>query len=108
MINLSIALAFFVLITLGLLWYVRHMLKKLLFVSDNLSELLEIVEEFGDHLASVHELETFYGEPVLQDLMRHSKYVQEYMSKYRDIYELSDVEYDEEDLLQEEEEVGFE
>ena len=40
--------------------------------------------------------------------MRHSKYVQEYMSKYRDIYELSDVEYDEEDLLQEEEEVGFE
>ena len=84
------------------------MLEKLLFISDNLNELLETVEEFGAHLSSVHELEMFYGEPTLQELMKHSRHVEEYMSKYREIYELSDF-LDEDIALEDEEEgAGFE
>ena len=104
---LSLALAFFIFLSVILVWYIRYALKKLLFISDNLNELLEIVEEFGAHLSSVHELEIFYGEPTLQELMKHSRHVEEYMSKYREIYELSDI-LDEDVVLEDEEEVGFE
>ena len=90
-----------------MVWYISKILKKLLFISDNIGELLDIVEEYGEHLGSVHDMEMFYGEPVLQSLMRHSKFVTEYTKKYRDIYELTedDSPQDGEEEFEEEEQI---
>ena len=72
-----------------LLWYIRKMLTKLLYVSENIGDVLDKTEEFGKHLESVHEMEMFYGEPILANLINHSKALAEEIKTYRDIYELT-------------------
>ena len=59
------------------IWYIRKMLTKLLFVSDNIGDLLQRMGDFGDHLESVHEMETFYGDSTLGNLIEHSKEIVE-------------------------------
>jgi len=71
------------------IWYIRKMLTKLLFVSDNMGGLLEKLGDFGDHLHSVHEMETFYGDPTLGNLIMHSKEILEVVEGYKDIYSLT-------------------
>jgi hypothetical protein len=107
MITLSIVLLLSIALNVLTVWYISKMLKKLLFISDNIGELLGIVEEYGEHLSNVHEMEMFYGEPVLQNLMQHSKFVTEYTKKYRDIYELTegDLPQDGDEEFEEEEEI---
>tara|TARA_Y100000034_G_C6696361_1_gene306876 strand:- start:201 stop:530 length:330 start_codon:yes stop_codon:yes gene_type:complete len=72
-----------------LIWYIRKILEKLLFVSDNIGDLLSSLEKFAKHIDSVHEMEMFYGEPVLGNLIRHSKDLVEEIKSYRQIYELT-------------------
>jgi len=72
-----------------LIWYIRKMLTKLLYVSDNIGDMLDKVEGFGSHLESVHEMEMFYGEPILTNLIGHSKAIAEEIKTYKDIYELT-------------------
>ena len=76
-------------INILLLWYVKHMLKKLLFVSDNTGDLLQVMNEFSTHLEQVHGLETFYGDATLGSLIRHSKDVVAEIGKYEEIYSLT-------------------
>ena len=56
---------------------------------------LQFVEDLSDtltglveHLDQVHSLETFYGEPVLQSLLRHTRDVVEEVDQYMAIYEV--------------------
>jgi len=72
-----------------MIWYIRKMLEKLLFVSDNIGGLLGSLQGFSKHLSSVHEMEMFYGEPILGHLITHSKEIVEEIKTYRQIYELT-------------------
>ena len=74
----------------GLVWYIKHMLKKLLFISENINNLLFLLREIGGLLKSVYSLEIFYGEPVLENLLKHSKEIIENIKQFEDIYELTD------------------
>ena len=81
-----------------LFWYIKHMLKKLLFVSDNTGDLLQVMNDFSTHLEQVHSLETFYGDMTLGNLIRHSKDVVAEIKKYEDIYLLTnDIEPEDEE-----------
>ena len=73
-----------------LIWYIRKMLTKLLFISDNIGDLLERMGGFSVHLETVHEMETFYGDPTLSELIVHSKEIVEEIRGYREIYALAD------------------
>ena len=77
------------------IFYLRWVLKNLTFLSENIYNLLETVETFSDHLGAVHELETFYGDATLQNLLMHSKQVVEEIKGYREVYTLT---YDEDKL----------
>ncbi len=48
-----------------LFWYLRNIVKKLLFVSENLSDLVEIVKNYEKHLKEIYKLEMFYGDTTL-------------------------------------------
>ena len=82
-----------------LLWYVWRALKKLLFVSDNISYLHEAMFGFSEHLVKVHELEMFYGDETLKALIKHSKGIKEIIDEFEDIHSLTDIqeEYDDYD-----------
>ena len=44
-----------------------------MFVSENLSDLVEIINNYKKHLGDVYKLEMFYGDESLQSLMAHAK-----------------------------------
>jgi hypothetical protein len=87
MVVISIILAVSVLISGLLGWYVFRLLKRFLFLSDNLDDLFDQLDGYAMHIKNVHNLETFYGEPVLQNLMNHSKEVAEYVDDFRNIFD---------------------
>ncbi len=55
-----------------LFWYLRNIVKKLLFVSENLSDLVEIVKNYEKHLKEIYKLEMLYGATTLEFLMAHT------------------------------------
>ena len=83
-------------INILLIWYIKKMLSKLLFVSDNIGGLLESVDTFVIHLESIHEMETYYGDPTLGELITHSKDLTGQIKDYREIYTLTNEDLDEE------------
>ena len=72
-----------------LLWYLRKIIRDLLFVSETMGDLFEDIDEFSSHLEGVHSLETFYGDESLQNLIRHSKELLVEFDQYENILDLT-------------------
>tara|TARA_R110000824_G_C15140402_1_gene669954 strand:- start:712 stop:1023 length:312 start_codon:yes stop_codon:yes gene_type:complete len=89
-VTLSIILVLSITINILLLWYISYALRKLLFVSDNIGELLKQADDFAKHLEEVHELETFYGDTTLQNLIAHSRKIVEDIKQFEEIYRLTE------------------
>mgnify|MGYP003655902753 CR=1 FL=1 len=73
-----------------LIWYRRNILRRMYFISENMTTLVEEVVTFHNHLGSVHELEIFYGDETLGSLMRHSTGLIETLEDFEEIYTMFD------------------
>ncbi len=110
MIELIVVLVLSVLLNIFLIWYTYKTLSNLLYLSENLGSLYDIVSDFGEHLKTVYELERFYGDPTLTHLLEHSNAIREELGRYEDIFLLSEpfedetTEEEEEALIDDEEE----
>ena len=49
--------------------------RDLAIVSDNVGDLVEIIESYRGHLKSVYELDSFYGDETLKGLLEHTNAV---------------------------------
>ena len=78
-----------------LFWYCRNLMISLYDVSENMQTLVEEVLAFDAHLDNVHEMETFYGDETLGELLRHSKGLTETLEDFAEIYTLFDQEIEE-------------
>ena len=58
-------------------WYFMRLLRRLLFFQDELDEFSLRLEEYDGHLDIVCNLERFYGDETLGNLLRHSRGVTE-------------------------------
>ena len=56
-------------------------------MSDNLDILFDELDGYTAHIDRVHSLETFYGEPILQSLMKHSRSVVDYVGEFRNTFD---------------------
>ena len=76
MLSVIIVLSIFLIVSLVVntvgIWYLLGAIRRLLLVSENLNDLVTAVSNFRGHLKSVYELEAFYGEPVLETLLKHA------------------------------------
>jgi uncharacterized membrane protein len=88
MIVMGIVMTVSILINILLIWYIFNLLKKFFFISNNVEDLSDTLTGLVEHLDQVHSLETFYGEPVLQGLLRHTRDVVEEVGQYMAIYEV--------------------
>jgi thioredoxin-related protein len=70
-------------------WYCYKLTNKLLFISDNIEELYTRLQEFDEHIKFIYELEMYYGDETLKNLIRHSRDLRNYMLKYKDAIELA-------------------
>ena len=88
-ISLSLALTGSLIVIGFLLWYVRSLLSRLLFVSENIGDLVDMVETYSNHLKGVHSLEQYYGDETIRLLIAHTNSLLEMLEEYEDIYTLS-------------------
>jgi len=89
-----------------LVWYIRKLLQKLSFFSEDIIELNESLESFAEHLTGIHTQETYYGDQTLQTLIDHSRLVVDEVAQFKDLYLVGDVEQGlEEDAEEETQEV---
>ena len=70
--------------------------KDLTIVSDNIGDLVEIIENYRKHLKKVYELDAFYGDETLQFLLRHTTAVHELLEEqYGDVTSITEpIEYE--------------
>ena len=90
----------------GLLaWYVIQILRKLLYTSDNIGDLYIVCRTYESFIQQIYEMDMFYGEPVLEELIQRTKLVRMEIEKFQEIYELTTdieiVDEEEEDDYQE-------
>lgn len=82
-------LALSLIINILLFWYTRNTLSNLLYLSENLGSLYELIDDFATHLQAVYELERFYGDQTLGNLLEHANALKEVLDQYEDIFLLT-------------------
>ena len=86
---LTLILTLSLLANIGLLVYGRSVLSRLLFISDELGDLQDMVNNFTIHVSEVYNLEMFYGDQTLQALMEHAISFNEQLETFEVIYSLT-------------------
>jgi hypothetical protein len=90
MLYLTLALVFSLFVNVFLLWFARKSSGRLAIVASNIDEIMGAIENFENHLETIYEMETFYGDETLHSVLLHAKGITEFLSEFEDIYELSD------------------
>ena len=85
---LILLLVLFILSTSLLGWFCYKLVYRLNFVSNNLTELYGRLDEFDQHINFIYELEMYYGDETLKNLIRHSRDIRNYMKKYQEVMEI--------------------
>ena len=96
---IGVICVFSIIANILLIWYVVSLLRKLVYVSENIGDFLGIVEEYGDHLARLYEMEMLYGDETLRGLIEHTEFVADEIKKCESFYTL--VGYEEEQIQDE-------
>ena len=83
-------------------WYIRQVLSKLLFVSQNLSDLADLIINYRNHMKTVYELETYYGDETMKHLLDHTGSLLKVLEEYEDVYSIA-IPIDEDEFSEQEE-----
>ena len=93
---MTLLLIFFVLLSVvsiavnvTLLWYNREAVKKIVFFSDNIGDMMGYFKEFLTHLESLYEMEVFYGDETIKGLIDHTKFMVGEINNFEEIYSLT-------------------
>jgi hypothetical protein len=86
--TLSALLSVSIIINMTLIYYAIQAARRLSVVSSNLEGMQESFTSFKDHVQALNELEMYYGDESLQNLMDHSREVLIEIDKCEDIYTL--------------------
>ena len=95
---LTLILSISLVANVGLIVYLRSVLARLLFVSEELGDLQDMVNNFSKHLSDVYSLEMFYGDQTLESLMEHAVSFNEQLETFEVIYSLTTEETKEADF----------
>ena len=94
------------LINLGLLWYIRRTLQQMEDLEEDVTDVVEKIEAFLEHIESLYQLEMYYGDENLKSLIDHSREVIndfiDFQEKYFDVE--VQIESDEEEQSEQDEE----
>jgi len=80
-----------------LIWFVRKVQTDyILFIRDNLEGLVQMHQEFNEHLDVVNNMEMYFGDDTLVALLEHSKFTKERTQEFLSILQGLDIEAEEE------------
>ncbi len=89
-IALIIALLVSFILNIGLIWYNRSLIGRLLFVSENLNDLVSMIETFRGHLKALYSTEMYYGDETIKHLIAHTNSLSELLEDYEDVTYLTE------------------
>ena len=92
------------LLNILLIWYLTRLLQKLLFISENMKDLFLITRDFELFAKSLYGMDSYNGEPMIQELIYKIKGVTNEIGGFRDIFEYTLDEELEEELYDSSEE----
>tara|TARA_R110002060_G_scaffold38018_10_gene49170 strand:- start:50 stop:424 length:375 start_codon:yes stop_codon:yes gene_type:complete len=69
-----------------LVWYMKQIVSRFFVASEEASEIFSKLDAFSEHLQSVYDMPTFYGDETLQSLLKHNKEIIEFLKKYEMVY----------------------
>lgn len=101
MITLSIILVLSIALNFLLGWYVVKLLQKIRTFTEGIFDIVEKLQLLSGHLETIHQLEMFYGEPVLQNLIKHLKVMVVDIKVFRDSFVISE-DQEQEEVVNEE------
>ena len=87
MFYIVIALVASAIINIFLTWYIVGLLKKFIFISENLSDLFLTAKAFQVFIKSLYSMDNYHGEPMIQELVLRIKEVNDEIENFRDIFE---------------------
>ena len=95
-IGLIIALVMSVSINVFAFWYIRDILGRLTWISQNINDVAQVIVVFQQHLKGVFKLEQFYGDQEIKGLVEHARATIEILEDYQTaVLELEPVEVEE-------------
>lgn len=89
LVPLGIVLAISITANIFMFWYIRNLLSKMLFISENLGDLTSMIEAYSEHLKGVYSLDMYHGDETIQFLMSHTTSLVEMLEEYEDIYSIT-------------------
>ncbi len=72
--------------------YARMCVTQLLSVSEEMGDLKSLINNFSNHVSEVYQLEMFYGDQTLQNLVDHARALDEQLDTFEYIYSLTEEE----------------
>ena len=70
-----------------LIWYIIKLLRKFVFISENIADLFLTTKAFQVFLSSMYSMDSYHGEPMVQELMTRLADMGAELEKFRDIFE---------------------
>ena len=81
-----------------LIWFVRKIQTDyILFIRDNIEGLVQMHQEFNEHLDLVNNMEMYFGDQTLVALLEHSKFTKEQTENFLVVLQGLDLEEAEEE-----------
>ncbi len=87
---LAAALMISITITSFVIWYSIRLSRTLIYFSENMNDLLDMLSDYSNHVKSVYGLESFYGDQVLHNLLKHSRDIVEQIESFDEILYLTE------------------
>tara|TARA_B100000029_G_scaffold311698_1_gene304173 strand:- start:37264 stop:37593 length:330 start_codon:yes stop_codon:yes gene_type:complete len=70
-----------------LIWYVIKLLRKFLFISENLSDLFLTTKAFQVFVSDMYSMDSYHGEPVIENLVVRTREVTDEIEGFREIFQ---------------------
>ena len=95
-------IALSVVLNVGLVWYIVKLLRNLIDLTDEHDRIRTVLLEFSSHLEVVSNMETYYGDNIIENLVKHMKSVSAEIEEYTDMMVL----YGDDEVLEIEEQLN--
>lgn len=89
---LYISLAFSLVVNIALIWYLREVVKRFSLLGIESNNLLNVIDKYLEHLDSVYQMTTFYGDSTIKGLLDHTSDVKNDLQILREIFILDSLE----------------
>ena len=108
-VNIALIIALVVSISINIFafWYIRDILGRLTWISQNINDIAQVIASHKEHLKDIFQLEQYYGDQEIKGLIEHTRVTIEILEDYQTaVLELEPVdveETNEEDNINDEE-----